>query len=58
MVDIYAGFRSGVALFAEGGCSVECGVDFEAGEAAPVVEDAFGFRTANLLMEGTAMIRC
>ena len=37
---------------------LECGVDFEAGEAAPVVEDAFGFRTANLLMEGTAMIRC
>jgi hypothetical protein len=32
-------------------------VDFKAADGVPSVEDAFGFRTANLLMEGTAMIR-
>jgi len=26
-------------------------------EKTPVIEDTFGFRTANLLMEGTAQIR-
>jgi len=36
---------------------LECGVDFKAADGVPSVEDAFGFRTANLLMEGTAMIR-
>ena len=38
---------------------LECGADFTipAGSNVPEVEDTFGFRTANLLMEGTATIR-
>ena len=36
---------------------LECGVDYEMKETQPVIEDTFGFRTANLLLEGTAVIR-
>lgn len=36
---------------------LECGVDYQNGEYEPVIEDTFGFRTANLLMEGVALIR-
>lgn len=38
---------------------LECGADFrlEDGKNAPEIDDTFGFRTANLLMEGTATIR-
>lgn len=36
---------------------LECGVDYKLGDKEPVIEDTFGFRTANLLMEGTAVIR-
>ncbi|MBO4288623.1 MAG: 3-methylitaconate isomerase [Lachnospiraceae bacterium] len=36
---------------------LECGVDFVENGAVPDVEDTFGFRTANFLMEGTARIR-
>ena len=38
---------------------LECGADFtiKAGETVPEIEDTFGFRTANLLMEGIATIR-
>lgn len=38
---------------------LECGADFtfKDGSNVPEVEDTFGFRTANLLMEGTATIR-
>ena len=36
---------------------LECGVDYEMKENQPVIEDTFGFRTANLLLEGTAVIR-
>ena len=36
---------------------LECGVDYQMEEKTPVIEDTFGFRTANLLMEGTAQIR-
>lgn len=36
---------------------LECGVDFHQNEENIVIEDTFGFRTANLLMEGTAIIR-
>lgn len=35
---------------------LECGADFKAGDV-PEIIDTFGFRTANLLMEGTAAIR-
>lgn len=37
---------------------LECGVDYEENGAVPVIEDTFGFRTANLILEGTAKIRC
>ena len=33
-----------------------CGVDYKAGDV-PEIEDTFGFRTANCLMEGTANVR-
>lgn len=33
-----------------------CGVDYQRGESVPYIEDTFGFRTANLLMEGLAHI--
>ena len=36
---------------------LECGVDYEENGAEPVVADTFGFRTANLLMDGTAHIK-
>ena len=36
---------------------LECGVDYSENGSVPVVRDTFGFRTANLLMEGVAMIR-
>lgn len=35
---------------------LECGVDYEENGAVPVIEDTFGFRTANLLLEGNARI--
>ena len=36
---------------------LECGVDYQERGAVPYIEDTFGFRTANLLMEGTAHIQ-
>lgn len=36
---------------------LECGVDYEENGAEPVVADTFGFRTANLLIDGTAHIK-
>ena len=36
---------------------LECGVDFTDNGAVPEIEDTFGFRTANYLMDGTARIR-
>ena len=36
---------------------LECGVDFKENGTCPDIDDTFGFRTANFLMEGTAMIR-
>ena len=36
---------------------LECGVDFREDGAVPAIDDTFGFRTANLLLEGTATIR-
>lgn len=36
---------------------LECGVDYKENGAIPVIDDTFGFRTANLLMEGVAVIR-
>ena len=36
---------------------LECGVDYREGGAVPAIDDSFGFRTANLLLEGTATIR-
>ena len=36
---------------------LECGVDYRENGACPEIEDTFGFRTANLLMEGVATIR-
>lgn len=36
---------------------LECGVDYKENGACPVVDDTFGFRTANLLLKGTATIR-
>ncbi|MBQ9047078.1 MAG: PrpF protein [Solobacterium sp.] len=36
---------------------LECGVDYKENGTVPVIEDTFGFRTANCLMTGTAMIR-
>lgn len=35
---------------------LECGVDYRENGACPIIEDTFGFRTANLLMEGIARI--
>ena len=35
---------------------LECGVDYTENGACPEIRDTFGFRTANLLMEGTARI--
>ena len=36
---------------------LECGVDYKENGAVPAIEDTFGFRTANLILEGTAVIR-
>ena len=36
---------------------LECGVDYKENGACPDIDDSFGFRTANLLMEGVAIIR-
>ena len=36
---------------------LECGVDYKENGNNPIIEDTFGFRTANLLMEGIANIR-
>lgn len=36
---------------------LECGVDYKENGACPVIDDTFGFRTANLLMVGTATIK-
>ena len=36
---------------------LECGVDFRENGTVPTIDDTFGFRTANLLLEGTAIIR-
>ena len=36
---------------------LECGVDFQENGAVPTIDDTFGFRTANLLLEGIATIR-
>ena len=36
---------------------LECGVDYRPEKKEPVIEDTFGFRTANLLMEGIASVR-
>lgn len=36
---------------------LECGVDYRENGQVPEIDDTFGFRTANLLMVGTAMIR-
>lgn len=36
---------------------LECGVDYKENGNNPIIEDTFGFRTANLLMEGIAYIR-
>jgi 2-methylaconitate cis-trans-isomerase PrpF len=36
---------------------LECGVDYKENGNCPIIEDTFGFRTANLLMEGFAYIR-
>ena len=36
---------------------LECGVDYRNEGAVPVIDDTFGFRTANFLLEGTARVR-
>ncbi len=36
---------------------LECGVDYREAGDIPVIDDTFGFRTANLLLEGTATVR-
>lgn len=36
---------------------LECGVDYHENGGEPVIADTFGFRTANLLLEGTARVR-
>ena len=35
---------------------LECGVDFDGENGIPDIQDTFGFRTANLLMEGTIRV--
>ena len=35
---------------------LECGVDYRENGACPIIDDTFGFRTANLLLEGTARV--
>lgn len=36
---------------------LECGVDYKEAGPIPVIEDTFGFRTANLLMDGVASVK-
>lgn len=36
---------------------LECGVDYHENGGEPVIADTFGFRTSNLLLEGTARVR-
>lgn len=36
---------------------LECGVDYNIQEKVPEIEDTFGFRTANLLLDGIAVVR-
>ena len=36
---------------------LECGVDFQQHNKIPEIKDTFGFRTANLIMEGVARVR-
>ncbi len=36
---------------------LECGVDYQKKDSVPYIEDTFGFRTANLLMDGIAHIQ-
>ena len=36
---------------------LECGVDYKENGNCPIIEDTFGFRTSNLLMDGIAYIR-
>ena len=36
---------------------LECGVDYKADGLIPDIEDTFGFRTANMLLNGVAVIR-
>ena len=36
---------------------LECGVDYREDGTCPIIDDTFGFRTANLLLEGAATIR-
>ena len=36
---------------------LECGVDYKENGACPIIDDTFGFRTANLLMDGIAHIK-
>ena len=36
---------------------LECGVDYRLSDDLPVIEDTFGFRTANLLLDGAAYVR-
>ncbi len=36
---------------------LECGVDYQEQGPVPQIDDTFGFRTANLLLDGTARIR-
>lgn len=36
---------------------LECGVAYQEGEKVPVIENTYGYRTANLIMEGNVHIR-
>ena len=36
---------------------LECGVDYRPNDSVPVIENTFGFRTANMLLNGVAVIR-
>lgn len=37
---------------------LECGVDYEQADGLPRIRDTFGFRTANLLMDGVVRVAC
>ena len=36
---------------------LECGVDYQKSGRLPIIQDTFGFRTANLIMDGRVKIR-